>query len=69
MSKTISCSALSALTEFQLEQINESFADIVVSGSIEQLDAMREESNEPELSHLPRLRLHFDRRRLGDCVS
>ena len=53
------------LTESQLEQINESFADIVVSGSIEQLDAMREESNEPELAHLPRLRLHFDRRRLG----
>ncbi len=26
---------------------------------------MREESNEPELAHLPRLRLHFDRRRLG----
>lgn len=49
----------------QLEQINEAFADIVVSGSIEQIDAMTEESNEPELAHLPRLRLHFDRRRLG----
>lgn len=53
------------LTGSQLEQINEAFADIVVSGSIEQLDAMPEESNEPELAHLPRLRLHFDRRRLG----
>lgn len=53
------------LTETQLAQINEAFADIVVSGSIEQLDAMREESNEPELAHLTRLRLHFDRRRLG----
>ncbi len=54
-----------ALTPGQLEQINESYADICVSGSIEQLDAMPEESNEPELAHLPRLRLHFDRRRLG----
>ncbi len=34
------------LTDAQLEQINESFADIVVSGTIEQLTAMREESNE-----------------------
>ncbi len=57
------------LTPRQLEQINESFADIVVSGAIEQLEAMREESNEPELAHLPRLRLHFDRRRLGACVN
>lgn len=54
-----------AVTDEQLSEINESFADIVVNGAIEQIAAMPEESNEPELSHLPRLRLHFDRRRLG----
>lgn len=53
------------LSDLQLEQINQWYADIVVSGGIEQIDAMPEESNEPELSHLPRIRLHFDRRRLG----
>jgi hypothetical protein len=53
------------LTHSQLDAINESFADIVISGEIEQTEAMSEESNEPELAHLPRLRLHFDRRRLG----
>ena len=54
-----------AVTAEQLADINDAFADICVSGNIEQLDAMPEESNEPELAHLPRLRLHFDRRRLG----
>jgi hypothetical protein len=53
------------LSASQLEQLNESFADIVLSGSIEQIRAMPEEGNEPELASLPRLRLHFDRRRLG----
>lgn len=54
-----------ALSPTQLEQLNESFADIVLSGTIEQIAAMPEESNEPEIGLLPRLRLHFDRRRLG----
>jgi uncharacterized protein (TIGR00730 family) len=54
-----------AVTAEQLDELNENFADIVLSGDIEQLGAMPEESNEPELAHLPRLRLHFDRRRLG----
>ena len=53
------------VTPEQLEHMNEAFGDIVVSGAIEQIGAMPEESNEPELAHLPRLRLHFDRRRIG----
>lgn len=53
------------VTPEQLDHMNEAFGDIVVSGEIEQTQAMPEESNEPELAHLPRLRLHFDRRRIG----
>ena len=45
--------------------MNTEFADILVSGAIEQRDALPEESNEPELNELPRLSLHFNRRSIG----
>lgn len=48
-----------------LEQINETFADIVIEGKIEQVTALPEESNEPELAQLPRIKLRFNRRNLG----
>jgi MinD-like ATPase involved in chromosome partitioning or flagellar assembly len=48
-----------------LGQINESFADIVVEGKIEQVAALPEEANEPELAQLPRIKLRFNRRNLG----
>ncbi|MFO1063294.1 MAG: LOG family protein [Pirellulales bacterium] len=53
------------LTESQVDGLNRDFADITISGKIEQVAAMPEEGNEPELAHLPRIRFHFDRRRLG----
>ncbi len=49
----------------KLERMNLEFADILVSGAIEQRDALLEESNEPELNELPRLSLHFNRRSIG----
>jgi uncharacterized protein (TIGR00730 family) len=54
-----------ALTADQLASLNREFPDILVSGEIEQVTAMPEEGNEPELAHLPRLRLHFDRKHMG----
>ena len=48
-----------------LGQINESFADIVVEGKIDQVAALPEEANEPELGNLPRIKLRFNRRNLG----
>ncbi|SRR6056297_429714 len=48
-----------------LEAINTRFADILVEGKFEQMDALPEESAETELADLPRLVFHFDRRALG----
>ena len=52
-------------SEDKLATMNTEFADILVSGAIEQRDALPEESNEPELNELPRLSLHFNRRNIG----
>ncbi|HUP79744.1 MAG TPA: LOG family protein, partial [Pirellula sp.] len=49
----------------KLETMNTEFADILVTGAIEQRDALPAESNEPELKELPRLTLHFNRRSIG----
>ncbi len=49
----------------KLEAMNREFEDILLSGTIEQRDALPEESNEPELNELPRLYLHFNRRNIG----
>ncbi len=48
-----------------LKSLNEEFADIVVSGKIEQREAFPEEASEPELATLPRCVLHFNRRNYG----
>ncbi len=55
----------SKLASEKLLEINSEFKDILVSGTIEQREAMEEESNEPELNDLPRLRMHFNRRNIG----
>ena len=55
----------SSLQEEQLASLNENFSDILVDGKIEQVKALPEERNEPELADLPRLKMHFDRRQLG----
>jgi uncharacterized protein (TIGR00730 family) len=60
------------LTDTQLEQINEMFSDIVVSGKIERSKPLAGENEKPAetrgsegTGHLPRLVFHFDRRRYG----
>jgi len=49
----------------QLAKLNVEFSNIIVSGSIESIGPLPQEDNEPEISHLPRLRLHFNRRSFG----
>lgn len=54
-----------SITDEQLDAINTDFADILVSGKIELVEALAEERNEPELADLPRLKLHFNRKNLA----
>ena len=53
------------LSDHLLEQIKWGFGDILAGGSFEQVDALPEEANEPELANLPRLKLRFDRHAIG----
>jgi uncharacterized protein (TIGR00730 family) len=55
----------SKLKPGKLAALNDEFSGILVSGKIEQRNALSEESNEPEIENLPRLLLHFNRRNLG----
>jgi len=48
-----------------LEQIRWGFGDILAGGSFEQVDALPEEANEPDLAELPRLKFRFDRHAIG----
>ena len=53
------------ISEEDLANLNENFSDILAEGKIEQVAALPEEANEPDLSNLPRLKMRFDRRQLG----
>jgi hypothetical protein len=63
------------LAESKLAYIRENYADILVDGTYEQTTAQPEEVGEPDLSELPRLVFHFNRRALGrlrmliDCIN
>ena len=63
------------LAESKLVYIQEHYADILVDGTYEQTTALPEEVGEPDLSELPRLVFHFNRRALGrlrmliDCIN
>jgi len=48
-----------------IASINDEFSDIVVSGSIEKIEATAAEVNDDDHVDLPRVQLHFDRRHLG----
>jgi len=48
-----------------LHKLNDSFNDILTQGRIERHSAASEELDEPDLSHLPRLTLHFNRKNFG----
>jgi uncharacterized protein (TIGR00730 family) len=53
------------LSEQMLARIREEFADIVESGTFEQVAALPAEANDAHIASLPRLRFRFDRRNLG----
>jgi hypothetical protein len=53
------------LSERFLDQIKWGFGDILAGGTFEQVDALAEEANEPELTQLPRLKFRFDRHAIG----
>ncbi|RMF86862.1 MAG: TIGR00730 family Rossman fold protein [Nitrospinota bacterium] len=48
-----------------LDTLNHDFTDLLAAGKIEASGALPEESNEPEIAHLPRLVLRFNRRNFG----
>ncbi|KAA5543922.1 LOG family protein [Roseiconus nitratireducens] len=53
------------LTDEKLDEIQSSYADILVDGRFRQTNALDDESGEPDLAGLPRLVFHFNRRALG----
>jgi uncharacterized protein (TIGR00730 family) len=53
------------LSDELMEEIQTAFADILVGGKFEQTAALPEESNEPTLLELPRLKFRFDRHAMG----
>ena len=53
------------LTDEQLAEIQDRFADILVDGKFQQRGPLPEEVGEPDLAELPRLVFHFDRHVLG----
>ena len=55
----------SRLSEELLGRVRESFGDILAGGTFEQVDAVPEESNEPTLAELPRLKFRFHRHAVG----
>ena len=52
-----------APTEDQLDALNDEFSGLLESGQIERTDPL--EAEDGEIAHLPRLRLHFDRKKVG----
>ena len=53
------------LTAGSVEKINDTFGDILRSGRYVQREALRQERNEPDLAHLPRLVFTPNRRNFG----
>ena len=52
-----------APTDAQLEALNDEFGGLLESGEIERTEPLAGEDG--EMPHMPRLRLHFDRRKVG----
>jgi uncharacterized protein (TIGR00730 family) len=53
------------LSDATLERVRTEFADVVVAGTFEQVEALPAEANDTHAAGLPRLRFRFDRRSLG----
>ena len=55
----------SRIPDSLLDRIQVSFEDILLGGRFEQVGALPEEANEPNLAALPRLKFRFDRHAVG----
>lgn len=55
----------SPLTKRMIEKLNDHFNDILSKGKIMACGALPDESDEPEIAHLPRLVLNFKRKNFG----
>ncbi len=53
------------ISDANLEKLNQNFKDILDEGQIQKCKATSEEANEPDLIHLPRLIMNFNRRSFG----
>ncbi|MFN5856014.1 MAG: LOG family protein [Pseudanabaenaceae cyanobacterium] len=53
------------ITDAHLARLNEKFNDILIKGEITRSTALPKEVNEPDIYHLPRLIMHFDRHSFG----
>jgi len=53
------------LSDEALTHIKATYSNFVVSGTFEQIDALPEEKNDPDLLDMKRLAFHFDRRSLA----
>ncbi len=53
------------VSDKMLEEINDTFSDIVVDGKIVKTGIFPEETDEPRLMSAPRIALHFNRRNFG----
>ena len=54
-----------AITDEHLVRLNDQFRDILTKGEITRSSALPKEMNEPDIYHLPRLVMHFDRHSFG----
>lgn len=60
------------LSQRELSRLNQEFSDILMDGQFQQVEALREEWEEPHIAHLPRLVFHFNWRELGrlrQCID
>ena len=60
------------LSQEELIQLNQEFSDLLADGQFQQVEALPEEWDEPHISHLPRLVLHFNWKELGrlrQCID
>ncbi|HNP31034.1 MAG TPA: TIGR00730 family Rossman fold protein [Nitrospirales bacterium] len=60
------------LSQAELTQLNQEFSDLLVDGQFQQVEPLPEEWDEPHISHLPRLVLHYNWKELGrlrQCID
>jgi hypothetical protein len=60
------------LSQRDLSRLNQEFSDILTEGQFQQVEALREEWDEPYISHLPRLVFRFNWKELGrlrQCID